>query len=119
MSKVFKDFKKHIINEKLYKKFFNNQNPGQRIVPNNNKVENAQHQLRVDAGEVADGHKNIYLQVNSEAKNTALKKFRSKHGTHANIATAEIKVDTPENKQQQEVEEALEEMTKQYRSKIG
>ncbi|KAF2875183.1 hypothetical protein BDV95DRAFT_603946 [Massariosphaeria phaeospora] len=119
MSKVFKEFKKHIVSGNLYKKFFNNQNPGQCIVPNNTKVENAKHQLRVDAGEVIDGYKNIYLQVNSEAKNTALKKFKSKHGSDANVATAKIKVDVPEDKQEEEVEGALESMTEQYSSKIG
>ena len=34
------------------------------------------HQLRLDAGEVIDGKKNVYLQVNGQAKNEALKKYR-------------------------------------------
>lgn len=119
MSKVWKDFEKFIINQNLLPRFFKSHNPGQRILPANIKTENQQHQLRVDAGETKDGYKNLYLQVNSEAKNTALKKYISKNGTHSNIASVRIKADTPEDKQKEVGKQALEEMGKQFRSKVG
>ncbi len=50
----------------------------------------AKYQLRLDAGEVVHGQKNVYLQVNSQAKNDALKRFRGKNGSYAKLATATV-----------------------------
>ena len=61
----------------------------------------------------------MVLQVNNEATNEALKKFRQKNGSHAKLATASIDVDVPEEKRQEEVERALGEMEPQVKEKIG
>lgn len=119
MSKVWKDFEKYIISQNLLPRFFKSHNPGQRILPANTKKENQQHQLRVDAGETYDGYKNLYLQANSEAKNTALKEYISKNGTHSNLATVRIKADTPVDKQSEAGKQALADMGAQFRSKVG
>ncbi|KAF2206477.1 hypothetical protein CERZMDRAFT_103379 [Cercospora zeae-maydis SCOH1-5] len=61
----------------------------------------------------------LVFAVNSEVKNTALKKYKSKHGTHSNIATLQIDADTPEQDQEAELSRALEESERQYRGKVG
>jgi hypothetical protein len=38
---------------------------------------------------------NVYLQVNSQAKNPTLKKYLKKHGPHSNLAVASIDQNTP------------------------
>ncbi len=38
--------------------------------------------------------KNIYLQINSKAKNESLKNFRGKHKSHGNLASATINPQT-------------------------
>lgn len=119
MSKVFKAFKGYVLESEHFSKLFKNHNPGQRIVPANTAKENTQHQLRIDAGEVKNGKKNIYLQANSQAKNTAIKRFISKNGTHANIASAEIDVNTPEDRQKEEAERVFAELQAGFRSKVG
>ena len=75
--------------------------------------------LRLDAGEVMNGYKNICLQVNSEAKNTALKDYENKHGTHCDLTVASIKVDAPEDQQATNIVKALDAMEAQCKSKIG
>lgn len=57
----------------------------------------SKYELRLDAGESQDGKKRVYLRVNSQAKNDALRKFRGKHGSHANLAVGSI----DESRQQQ------------------
>jgi ABC-type Fe3+ transport system substrate-binding protein len=100
-------------------KFFKNHEPGQRILPANTATENTKHQLRIDAGEVKNGKKNIYLQANSQAKNTAIKNFISNNGTHVNIATAQIDVEVPKEKQREETERVVAELEAGFKSKIG
>lgn len=119
MSKVFKKFRSYVLDGNTIAKFFNVHKPGERIAPNNLPSENAKYELRLDAGEVNNGRKNLYLQVNSEATNTALKKFKSRHGTHANIATTSISMDTPANKQEEELRKAMEDVENQFKSKVG
>ncbi|KAH7345911.1 hypothetical protein BKA66DRAFT_447955 [Pyrenochaeta sp. MPI-SDFR-AT-0127] len=119
MSKVWKKFEKHLFDSGNWTKLFNKHNPGQRVYPPNTKTQNAEHQVRIDAGETVDGYKNVYLQVNSEASNTALKKYISKHGTHSNVAAAKIPVDVPEDKQEEVVKELVADFRKKFSSKIG
>ena len=119
MSKVWKSFKGFVLESDHFSKLFKNHSAGQRILPANTVTENTQHQLRIDAGEVKDGKKNIYLQANSQAKNTAIKRFISKNGTHANIASAQIDMSTPKDKQKEETARALAELQAGYNSKIG
>lgn len=76
-------------------------------------------QLQFDAGEVVDGvGDNIYLQVNSQATNDALKEFRGKHSTHANVATAQIKEDTPPEEQEDVIKDMLDKIEEQFKENI-
>jgi hypothetical protein len=119
MSKVFKAFKEHLFRSKNYTKLFAKQTPGKRIAPAPAKNNDAELQLRLDAGEAKDGVKNVYLQVNSEAKNEALKKFRAKNGSHANLATATIDENTPQEQQEEAAKAFWESIESQAKTKIG
>ena len=79
----------------------------------------AQFGLRFDAGEVVNGKKTVYLQVNSQAKNGALQKFRQKNGTHANLATAVIDENTPEDKQEEMFKKMWDEIDPQIKQRLG
>ncbi|KAF2429613.1 hypothetical protein EJ08DRAFT_661522 [Tothia fuscella] len=92
-------------NKNGYKKLFKKQTSGKRIQPAQDKTNDADYQLRLDAGESIDGEKNVYLQVNTEAKNDVLKKFKKKHGAHANLATGVIDENTPEADQKEVAKE--------------
>ena len=65
--------------------------PGSRMFPID-KREDATTQLRLDAGEKIGDVRNVVLQVSSQAKNTALKKWVQKQsrGTHTKLATAKF-----------------------------
>jgi hypothetical protein len=119
MSKVWKKFEQHLLDSANWSKFFNKHSPGQRVYPPNTKTQNTEHQVRIDAGETVDGYKNVYLQVNSEAKNTALKKYVSKHGTHSNVAAAKIPVEVPGDKQEEVVKGLVADFREKFYSKIG
>jgi hypothetical protein len=90
MSKVVKALRESLLKDGAFRKFFAKQTPGNRIAPQKTAAMDTKFELRFDVGEVVDGKKTVYLQVNSQAKNDALKKFRQKNGTHANLATAFI-----------------------------
>ncbi|KAH8696935.1 hypothetical protein GQ44DRAFT_779388 [Phaeosphaeriaceae sp. PMI808] len=99
MSKVLRELHDNIIETKSWKIFFQLQTPG---------------------GQVVNEKKKVNLQVNSQAKSTALKEYVSnKKGTHANVASAEIDINTPEDKQEEAVQNMLKTVTTQYKSKIG
>lgn len=116
MSKILKQLNRELKDTGKWKKFFTKHTPGERIVPPKNQPS----ELRYDAGEeITGGFKNVYLQINSEAKNTALKKHRKKHGPHDNIAVVKVKTDTPEDEQEQHIDEVFEDATKQFKEKIG
>ncbi|KAL4772259.1 hypothetical protein BDW60DRAFT_207265 [Aspergillus nidulans var. acristatus] len=101
MSKVLKQFEDAIFKGGLYKKLFQKETHGKRIAPAQTKDNDAAYQLRLDAGESKDGNKNVYLQVDSQAKNDALATFRKKHGTHANLASCSIDENTPVESQEE------------------
>ncbi|KAF2240279.1 hypothetical protein BU26DRAFT_556948 [Trematosphaeria pertusa] len=101
MSKVWKKFEKHLFDSGNWTKLFNKHSPGQRVYPPNTKTQNAEH------------------QVNSEATNTALKKYVSKYGTHSNVAAAKIPVDVPDDKQEEVVKDLVADFRKKFSSKIG
>ncbi|KAM5469694.1 hypothetical protein MauCBS54593_004248 [Microsporum audouinii] len=94
MSKAFRNLRDAIVKEGQVKKFFKTHTPGSRIWPPRLQVNDEKLQFRIDAGEIINGMKNIYLQVNSQAKNDALRKFLKKHGAHGNIGVARIKENT-------------------------
>lgn len=69
-------------------KFSKNHSPGSRIVPSRSPRNDEQYQLRIDAGELIDNrYRNVVLQINREAKGTALKQWLREHGSHAKPAT--------------------------------
>ncbi len=63
--------------------------------------------------------KNIYLQINSKAKNESLKNFRGKHKSHGNLASATINPQTADENQREAFEEMWKEMERQAREKPG
>jgi hypothetical protein len=48
------------------------------------------------------------LQVNSQAKNDSLVKFKQKEGTHANLASGTINENTPAETQEEEARKLWE-----------
>lgn len=92
--------------------------PGRRVAPVD-KRDDADAQLRVDAGERIGDKQNFVLQVNSQAKNTALKKFAasSGRGTHAQLAV--VAFDTKAADPEAEAERVVQEMKKQSKEKVG
>ncbi|KAK5673965.1 hypothetical protein LTS10_013272 [Elasticomyces elasticus] len=92
--------------------------PGRRVAPVD-KREDADAQLRVDAGEKIGDKQNFVLQVNSQAKNTALKKFVAQNGrgTHAQLAAASF--DTKAADPEAEARRVVQEMKEQSKSKLG
>ena len=119
MSKPLKAFREALFKEGFYKKIFTTQNPGKRIAPPKSGDNDAKYQLRIDAGEVVDGKKKIYLQVNSQAKNDVLKSFRKKNGTHANLATSTVDMNTPEKDRKRVGEEVWDDLADQAESVLG
>ncbi|KAI4192280.1 MAG: hypothetical protein LQ346_004381 [Caloplaca aetnensis] len=95
MSKTLEAFRQQMVDSGWWKKLFKVQTPGARIGP----AKNRQSEYRLDAGEVHDGKKKVNLQVNSEAKSDPAVSYRKKNGTHANLASGIIDVNTPEDKQ--------------------
>ncbi|CAN9090830.1 unnamed protein product [Alternaria alternata] len=119
MSKPFKEFKNFALDPSNVSKFYKNHNAGQRILPAQNNKNDAKHQFRIDAGEVKDGKKNIYLQINSQATATPLKNFLSKEGTHANVAVAQIDMNVPKEDQAKETDKAFGTFLEGVRKKLG
>lgn len=119
MSKVLKQFEDEIFKGGLYKKLFQKQTPGKRIAPSQAKGNDTTYQLRLDAGESKDGKKNVYLQVNSQAKNDALVAFKKKNGTHANLASGSIDENTPVESQEEAARKFWEAMAKQAKDQLG
>ena len=93
-SKPFKAFYEALVSQELYKKVSKSHTLGHRIAPPQTDKVDAKHQLRTGAGPLVDGKQEVYLQVSSQAKNDALKKFREKRGTHANLASGRIDLKT-------------------------
>ncbi|KAJ5179426.1 hypothetical protein N7492_002636 [Penicillium capsulatum] len=118
MSKVLKQFEEAIFKGGLYKKLFQKQTPGRRIAPLQAKDNDSKFQLRLDAGESMEGVKNVYLQVNSQAKNDSLVKFRKKNGTDANLASGQINENTPAESQEEEARKWWQEMEKQAKENL-
>ncbi|RDH26741.1 hypothetical protein BDQ94DRAFT_131155 [Aspergillus welwitschiae] len=119
MSKVLKQFENAIFKGGLYKKLFQKQTPGKRIAPPPAKDNDSIYQLRLDAGESIDGKKNVYLQVNSQAKNDALKAFRKKNGTDADLASGSIDENTPDESQEEAARKLWEDLAKQAKNRLG
>ncbi|KAI9670782.1 MAG: hypothetical protein M1817_003893 [Caeruleum heppii] len=119
MSRPLAAFYDFLIAEGRFAKLFGKHTPGKRIVPAQAGDNDAKHQLRLDAGETINGRKTVYLQVNAQAKNDALKEFRKKHGSHANLATGSIDPNTPEDQQKVVFREFWTGVKGEAREKLG
>ena len=119
MSKPLKALREALLNQGMFKKIFGKHTPGKRIAPAQTGDNDAKYQLRLDAGEVVGGKKNIYLQVNSQVKNEALKDFKKKTGTHANLAVASVDENTLEADQQKVFDEFWNDIESQAKNKLG
>lgn len=113
MSKPLKKFEEAFFKRGLYKKLFQKQTPGKRIAPPQSGTNDADLQFRLDAGEIINGKKNVYLQINSQAKNEILVKFRKKKGSDANVACGEIDENTPPGSQEEAAREFWEGLARQ------
>lgn len=118
MSKTPKAFGEALLTENMFKKLFAKQTPGKRIAPPQAGDNNSKLQLRLDAGELVDGKKKVYLHVNSQAKNDALKKYRGKHGSHAKLATATVDPNTPEKDKKKVFTDMWKDMESQAKAKL-
>ncbi|KAL2871007.1 uncharacterized protein BJX67DRAFT_377619 [Aspergillus lucknowensis] len=74
MSRALKDFKNLMVREGQISKLWKTHSAGTRIAPPKSGEKDKKWQLRLDAGEVKDGKKRVYLQVNSQASNESLQK---------------------------------------------
>ncbi|KAI4251352.1 MAG: hypothetical protein L6R42_008415 [Xanthoria sp. 1 TBL-2021] len=110
MSKPLKAFREALLNQETFKKIFGKHTPGKRIAPAQAGDNDSKYQLRLDAGEVVGGN---------QAKNEALKEFKKKNGTHANLATATVDENTTEADQKKVFDEFWEDIEKQAKSKLG
>jgi hypothetical protein len=84
---------------------------GSRIVPSRTAKNDADYQLRIDAGESVGSGRNVVLQINSQARSSALKEWVQKNGSHAKLAQATF--DTTASDLAQETERVLAELEKQ------
>ncbi|KAI4288378.1 MAG: hypothetical protein L6R35_002366, partial [Caloplaca aegaea] len=119
MSTYIKKFGQFIADNNLWSKLFATQTAGSRILPQKAGDNDAKHGLRIDAGQVIGSTKTLYLQVNKEAKGKALADFVKKNGSHANLASVTVDVNTPVEDQPEVGTKAFENMTEQAKSKLG
>lgn len=115
MSKTLETFRKQMVDSGWWKKLFKSQTPGARIGPAKNRPS----EYRLDSGEVHDGKKKVNLQVNSEAKSDAAVNYRKKNGTHANLATGFIDINTPEDKQKEVFEAFWGDVAEQAKDRLS
>lgn len=119
MSKALKDFKKLMVDQNQVKKLWQNQTPGNRIAPPKAGQNDQTWQLRLDAGEVKNGKKRVYLQVNSQATNQKLKDWKKKNGTDANLAYADLDVDVPDSEKQEAFDEFWSKVENKAKDNLG
>lgn len=119
MSNYIKKLNQFIADNNLWTKLFKAQTPGKRILPSQSGGKDAKYGLRIDAGQVIGTTKTIYLQVNKEAKGKALADFVKKNGSHANLATVTIDLNTAEKDQPEAGKKAFESIAEQAKPKLG
>jgi hypothetical protein len=101
----------------LATKFSANHNAGNRIVPPKSKKNDQDFELRIDAGELVDNrYRNIYLQVNKEAKAQILKRWLKREGSHGKLAGAQY--DTQAADSDSEAQRAMDELTEKGKSNL-
>jgi hypothetical protein len=117
MSKPVKDFFKKVNqNIDIGKKLAGNYESGGRIVPSKTAKNDADYQLRIDAGELVDSRRNVVLQVNTQAKATPLKSWLRKNSSHGKLATASF--DTAAKDQKAETARVLAELEKKAKDNL-
>lgn len=89
---------------------------GGRILPSRTQKNDADYELRIDAGDLVKTKRNVVLQVNTQAKSTALKDWLKKQGTHAKLATASF--DTAAADPEAEARRVLDELEKEAKANI-
>jgi hypothetical protein len=108
-----------MLRENQVSKLWKTHNPGDRIAPPKSGKKDKQWQLRLDAGEVKNGKKRVYLQVNSQAFNEQLKKWVKKHSTDGNLAFGDIDVNEKEESIPQAFEEFWTGVAKEAKENLG
>ncbi|KAF2800528.1 hypothetical protein K505DRAFT_355620 [Melanomma pulvis-pyrius CBS 109.77] len=90
---------------------------GHRILPT--RVNDAKFQFRIDAGYYDPTTKklNVNLQINSEAKNQALRNWARKHSTDDKLATEAF--DTAAEDKTEEYNRVVESLGEQAKRKLG
>jgi hypothetical protein len=117
MSKYINNFfAKANQNFNLGEKFKAPHNPGSRILPSKTNKNNADYQMRIDAGEMVGTRRNIVLQVNSQAKATPLKEWIRKNKTYGKLATAYF--DTAAEDPQKEATRVAEELQRKAKENV-
>ncbi|KAG9599484.1 hypothetical protein KCU77_g3732, partial [Aureobasidium melanogenum] len=117
MSKYISNFfAKANQNFNLGEKFKAPHNPGSRILPSKTNKNDADYQMRIDAGDMVGTQRNIVLQVNSQAKATPLKEWIKKNKTHGKLATASF--DTAAEDPQKEAARVVEELRQKAKENL-
>jgi hypothetical protein len=110
MSKAIKEFFTKVrANYKVTKKFGGNITPGHRIVPSRTARNDRLYQLRIDAGELLKGYRNVVLQVNAEAEDRTLVNWLRKN-PHGKLATGKYKADDEGEPSDEEIDELFNEL---------
>ncbi len=118
MAKQIESFARGIASRwNLATKFAASHNAGSRIVPSKSKKNDQEFQLRIDAGELVDDrYRNVYLQVNTEAKSPSLKKWLQKQGSHAKLASSQY--DTQAEDQDAEAQRVIDELVEKGKDSL-
>lgn len=117
MSKALQEFFSKVKNNfDVATKFKASHTAGGRILPSRTQKNDADYGLRIDAGDLVLGKRNLVLQVNTQATSTALKDWRKKQGTHAKLATASF--DTAAADLDAEALRVLDELEKEAKANI-
>ncbi|BDD62643.1 hypothetical protein MPDQ_001592 [Monascus purpureus] len=84
------------------KRLLNPSSPGRRLWPSDTPKNNAEWEIRLDAGEARKDNSDVVavkLQINREAKTKGLKDLVKANGTHYTYATAWVNVKEPPTKE--------------------
>lgn len=100
----------------MTKKFSASHISGGRIVPSRTQKNDADFQLRIDAGELIGTMRNVVLQVNTQAKNTGLRDWVKKNTSHGQLAKASF--DTAAADHEIESQRVLDELEEQAKENI-
>ena len=70
-----------------------NWTPGSSFVPARTKKNDAQYELKIDAKSIfKNEYRNVYLQVNKEAKSPTFRDWNKRKETHANLIVVKYEI---------------------------